>query len=110
MQSPSTPPPRQALGLFRVMGDLLRLDPNMPVAQALILTFVGARGRSQGPSVSDIAAHLEMSESRVSRNLTSLESAGLIAKGRDAVNFRVKIVTMTPAGASFLARLWGHAG
>lgn len=96
-----------AMQLCRVMEEFLRRDENLPVAASLIFLHVAANTGRDGPTLGDIAKATGLSESRVSRNVNTLEDMGLVRKDRDPANFRQKFVNLTEVGDAFLAKLTG---
>jgi len=95
----------KAQQLSRVMEALLSLDGNMPVIQGLIFLYVASqdRGTGTGPNGLAIAEALKIDATRVSRNLTRLTSAGLIA--REMGDMGQKRNHITKAGWSYVERL-----
>lgn len=103
MPEPSTGGAQQHSGLYRVMEELLRLDDQMPVVQALLFLYVAEHTSQGGKSGIEIAADLGLGQPRVSRNLKLLEDAELIVRHKD--QFGALRAVPTKQGQKFLARL-----
>lgn len=78
----------------------------MPVMQALIFLSIAAQSsRGSPPGGQELAASIGVTESRISRNVTLLEEAGLVERRRDPLNPRAKPVFVTSEGYAFLERI-----
>jgi MarR family transcriptional regulator, transcriptional regulator for hemolysin len=53
----------------------------------------------------ELAAAVGVREATLTHHLTSMESAGLVSRRRDAANRRVQVVELTPAGEEAFERL-----
>jgi DNA-binding MarR family transcriptional regulator len=56
------------------------------------------------PTVGDVAADLGISQQAVSKSVAELETLGLVERGMDAADNRVRRLHLTPAGAALLER------
>ena len=85
------------------VGDITeRCGYALPPASWSLLEHLHARGTLR---VSQIAACHGVDISSITPRLKSLESAGLISRGRDAADGRVHLIEISPAGAEALERV-----
>ena len=66
-----------------------------------------ARGGGPGPSQREVADHAEADVMMTSQVLRTLERRGLVTRGADAADARVKRLKVTPAGARLARRAQG---
>ncbi len=59
---------------------------------------------TEGPlGINEIADHLRLDASTVTRQVLGMESQGFVARGRDEADGRRAMISLTPAGAAALA-------
>jgi len=76
-----------------------RRDGGLPHAYYKLLVFLYEAGDRQ-LRMSDLAAQLHYSSSRLTHAVASLERSGLVLRERSADDRRVQLLTLTPAGAA----------
>lgn len=93
------------LGLVRAGDDLVRsLDKSLQKRSGLglhqfeVLLFLGVFAKDGTMRLSDIRQSLPLSQSRVSRVVTELESRGLVARSGDPEDSRAVLVTILDDG------------
>ncbi|HWJ85890.1 MAG TPA: MarR family transcriptional regulator [Cellulomonas sp.] len=76
------------------------LDRTLERSAYLALRHLAASGPS---GINDIADHLRLDASTVTRQVLAMESAGLVTRERDENDGRRAVITATPAGHEALA-------
>ncbi|GCE77489.1 MarR family winged helix-turn-helix transcriptional regulator [Cellulomonas biazotea] len=76
-----------------------RLDGTLERSAYLALRHLALAGPS---GINEIAAHLRLDGSTVTRQVLAMETAGYVTRGRDDADGRRAVVTMTEAGARAL--------
>ena len=77
-----------------------RLDGTLERSAYLALRHLAATGPS---GINEIADHLRLDASTVTRQVLAMEAAGLVGRERDERDGRRSIITATPAGHDALA-------
>jgi len=78
-----------------------RLDGTLERSAYLAL----GRLADDGPAgINEIADHLRLDASTVTRQVLQMEAAGYVSRGRDETDGRRSVITATPAGLEALAR------
>jgi DNA-binding MarR family transcriptional regulator len=77
-----------------------RLDGTLDRSAYLALRHLAGTGPS---GINDIADHLRLDASTVTRQVLAMEAAGLVSRERDATDGRRAVITATPAGHEALA-------
>lgn len=78
-----------------------RLTETLERSAYLVLRLLDTTGPA---GVNEIADHLRLDASTVTRQVVAMEAAGLVTRERDALDRRRCVVTQTPAGVDALAR------
>ena len=87
--------------MYRLMRSITvaKMDPNSTIsAQRSILANLAEPCRAK-----DLTRTLGLGESAVSRNIAQLEAEGLVQRTADPHDRRAQIVSLTEAGAAFIA-------
>ncbi|WP_413760995.1 MarR family winged helix-turn-helix transcriptional regulator [Streptomyces sp. MMBL 11-3] len=79
-----------------------RMHPELSLVS---YTLLGHLEGSGGCRATDLAAHYALDKSTVSRQVSALEGAGLIARRADPQDQRVQVLDLTPAGREILAQV-----
>jgi DNA-binding MarR family transcriptional regulator len=69
--------------------------------------YLGRGGGRSGPSQREVADHAEADVMMTSQVLRTLEKRGLVTRGADAADARVKRLAVTPEGAKLARRAQG---
>lgn len=101
---------RSQAHLIRVLGELKRLDVDMPVAQALSLFIISDR---EGLSLKELAEHADLGMASASRYVAAFgapsrrtpKGLGFVSATEDPMERRKKIIKLTPKGRAFVNRL-----
>ncbi|MDQ1040674.1 DNA-binding MarR family transcriptional regulator [Streptomyces sp. V3I8] len=79
-----------------------RMHPELSLVSYTLLGHLEVSG---GCRATDLAAHHALDKSTVSRQVSALEGAGLIARRPDPRDQRVQVLDLTPAGTEILAQV-----
>ncbi|MFC7844903.1 MarR family winged helix-turn-helix transcriptional regulator [Streptomyces sp. NPDC057382] len=79
-----------------------RMHPELSLVS---YTLLGHLEESGGCRATDLAAHYALDKSTVSRQVTALERAGLVARRPDPDDQRVQVLHLTEAGQRILAQV-----
>ncbi|MEU3852891.1 MarR family winged helix-turn-helix transcriptional regulator [Streptomyces sp. NPDC029554] len=79
-----------------------RMHPELSLVS---YTLLGHLEESGGCRATDLAAHYALDKSTVSRQVSALERAGLVARRSDPHDHRVQLLEPTRAGRRVLARV-----
>jgi DNA-binding MarR family transcriptional regulator len=79
-----------------------RMHPELSLVS---YTLLGHLEESDGCRATDLAAHYALDKSTVSRQVSALERAGLVARRPDADDQRVQALHLTEAGRRILAQV-----
>ncbi|MFJ9152367.1 MarR family winged helix-turn-helix transcriptional regulator [Streptomyces sp. NPDC102270] len=79
-----------------------RLHPELSLVS---YTLLGHLEERDGCRATDLAAHYALDKSTVSRQVATLERAGLIERRQDPEDHRVQVLHLTDAGRRILARV-----
>src|SRR3954451_567635 len=90
-----------------IVAALRPLDLTHAQFVLLMSTWYLGRGAGPGPSQREVADHAEADVMMTSQVVRTLEKRGLVTRGPDAADARVKRLKVTPAGAKLARRAQG---
>ncbi|MFI6873707.1 MarR family winged helix-turn-helix transcriptional regulator [Streptomyces sp. NPDC050400] len=86
----------------RARATAARMHPELSLVSFTLLSHLDEQG---GCRATDLAAHYALDKSTVSRQVSALERAGLVARRVDPDDHRVQVLHPTAAGAEILAQV-----
>lgn len=85
----------------RARSAAARMHPELTLVSFTLLSHLEER---KGCRASDLATHYALDKSTVSRQVATLERAGLVVRRADPDDHRVHVLELTPEGAAILAK------
>ncbi|MCQ4208267.1 MarR family winged helix-turn-helix transcriptional regulator [Streptomyces longispororuber] len=86
----------------RARATAARMHPELSLVSFTLLSHLDEQG---GCRATDLATHYALDKSTVSRQVSALERAGLVARRVDPDDHRVQVLHPTAAGAEILAQV-----
>ncbi len=86
----------------RARGIAAHMHPELSLVSFTLLSHVEYQ---PGCRATDLATHYLLDKSTISRQVSVLERAGLVARGADPVDARVHVLHLTPRGEEVLAQV-----